>query len=375
MTQKSRFALAAILTMIAMTTALTGCAEYKLAKPTLHEQWHWPFVPLNTVDEQATSCGQCVVEPPCFGYHATCWHRWPEGCGECPDEATGCREEVIEEYIVPAAEGGSVQPNETAKPTAGDNTESALKQVPDSPAPAKVKPVPAPEPKPLPVAPVPPQAPPAAAKPAPAPKSVPAMPIIPAQPSEPAKPAPAPTAVPAAPPTPVPPAAKPPVAVPPAAAPAKEPAATDSTQFGSGLGFGDMFQVPVATPPQEVTNPYAPLDSDEQEPVEQAAPVGDESMDWMGANYHTKPLASRLHLSFVGQQRTAAPSVQARVMPPAAKATVKPATVDYLGSFIDAAAPKQLEAKPVSTSTSPTKSVAPSRSSNKVRVHFGDASE
>ena len=28
----------------------------------------------------------CVVEPPCFGYEPTCWHRWPDECGRCPAE-------------------------------------------------------------------------------------------------------------------------------------------------------------------------------------------------------------------------------------------------------------------------------------------------
>ena len=28
----------------------------------------------------------CVVEPPCFGYEPTCWHRWPDECGRCPVE-------------------------------------------------------------------------------------------------------------------------------------------------------------------------------------------------------------------------------------------------------------------------------------------------
>ena len=26
----------------------------------------------------------CPVEPPCFGYEPTCWHRWPIECEKCP---------------------------------------------------------------------------------------------------------------------------------------------------------------------------------------------------------------------------------------------------------------------------------------------------
>ncbi len=36
-------------------------------------------------------CGQqcapvCVVDPFCYGYHATCWSPWPEQCGKCPTD-------------------------------------------------------------------------------------------------------------------------------------------------------------------------------------------------------------------------------------------------------------------------------------------------
>ncbi|MCA9170590.1 MAG: hypothetical protein KDB23_23085 [Planctomycetales bacterium] len=58
----------------------------------------------------------CQVEFPCFGYEATCWHRWPEECVGCPVQdsvsypAESCQAPCASEApCAPCAQGGAIQ--------------------------------------------------------------------------------------------------------------------------------------------------------------------------------------------------------------------------------------------------------------------------
>ncbi len=87
---------------------------------------NFPFVPSNAVG-QCPAPGDCpteFIEPPFFGYHDTCWRRWPQGWEPCPVE--------------PVAEVEEVEPEssstESATPSPSDRPEDSSS---DTPTPAK----------------------------------------------------------------------------------------------------------------------------------------------------------------------------------------------------------------------------------------------
>ena len=87
---------------------------------------NFPFVPSNAVG-QCPAPGDCpteFIEPPFFGYHDTCWRRWPQGWEPCPVE--------------PVAEVEEVEPEssstESATPSPSDRPEDSNS---DAPTPAK----------------------------------------------------------------------------------------------------------------------------------------------------------------------------------------------------------------------------------------------
>ena len=64
---------------------------------------NFPFVPSNAVG-QCPAPGDCpteFVEPPFFGYHDTCWRRWPQGWEPCPVEPVAEVEEIKPESSSP----------------------------------------------------------------------------------------------------------------------------------------------------------------------------------------------------------------------------------------------------------------------------------
>lgn len=84
--------------LIAATTMTSGgCAKlyhtirYNCVSRLVGESHRTYYHGANTgkiVPKEKRRCN--VYEPPCYGYEATCWHRWPEGCGVCQNQ-----EEVI----------------------------------------------------------------------------------------------------------------------------------------------------------------------------------------------------------------------------------------------------------------------------------------
>ena len=81
-------------TLIAATTLMSGgCAKlyhmlhYNCVASLVNEHhrpfYHSPKTGRIIANEHRANC---AVEPPCFGYEPTCWHRWPEECGKCPQE-------------------------------------------------------------------------------------------------------------------------------------------------------------------------------------------------------------------------------------------------------------------------------------------------
>ncbi len=166
---------------------------------------NFPFVPSNAVGQCPSPCDEPTeyIEPPFFGYHDTCWRRWPSDWAACPVE--------------PLSEVEGVEPTkapQTKEPSPSDQTEvGGEKPQPRQPGPeesvivpakpkdetATAKPTPpteskpAPQPKPAPQGKPAPQPKPAPqAKPAPQPKPMVPMPQPPvdppAEPSAPEKP-------------------------------------------------------------------------------------------------------------------------------------------------------------------------------------------
>ncbi len=143
MTRNTTFALVSGLLCLASALA-GGCGWSNAHARGLHlwKQDHatyrfrnFPFVPSNAVG-QCPAPGDCpteFVEPPFFGYHDTCWRRWPEGWTPCPVEPQS--QEATEESVVPAPAQPSpsdLPRDENASPE-GDNKPTDSVIVPAKP--------------------------------------------------------------------------------------------------------------------------------------------------------------------------------------------------------------------------------------------------
>ncbi len=83
---------------------------------------NFPFVPSNAVG-QCPAPGDCpteFIEPPFFGYHDTCWRRWPQGWEPCPVEPVAEVEEVEPESLQP----------ESPSPSPSDRSEDSSSATP-----------------------------------------------------------------------------------------------------------------------------------------------------------------------------------------------------------------------------------------------------
>ncbi|HHK42699.1 MAG TPA: hypothetical protein ENJ50_09805, partial [Planctomycetaceae bacterium] len=83
---------------------------------------NFPFVPSNAVGQCPSPC-DCpteFIEPPFFGYHDTCWRRWPQGWEPCPVEPVAEVEEVEPEPSSP----------ESSTPSPSDRPEDSSSETP-----------------------------------------------------------------------------------------------------------------------------------------------------------------------------------------------------------------------------------------------------
>lgn len=81
--------------------------------------------------------GPTTIEAACFGYHSTCWQRWPEDCINCPspyDKAMGGNPSAMDPGIAPPST--AVAPALT-KPTAQRPTPESVHRAPAIPAPTR----------------------------------------------------------------------------------------------------------------------------------------------------------------------------------------------------------------------------------------------
>ncbi len=137
MTRNTTFAL--VTGLLCLASALAGGCGWSNAHARGVHLWkqdhatyryrNFPFVPSNAVG-QCPAPGDCpteFVEPPFFGYHDTCWRRWPEGWTPCPVEPES--KEATEDSGVPAPAQPSTSDrprDEKASPDAGSKQDSVI---------------------------------------------------------------------------------------------------------------------------------------------------------------------------------------------------------------------------------------------------------
>lgn len=137
MTRNTTFAL--VTGLLCLASALAGGCGWSNAHARGMHLWkedhksyrflNFPFVPSNAVG-QCPAPGDCpteFVEPPFFGYHDTCWRRWPEGWTPCPVEPESEEVTADEGVPAPAQPSPSDRPrDEQASPDAGSKQDSVI---------------------------------------------------------------------------------------------------------------------------------------------------------------------------------------------------------------------------------------------------------